>query len=366
MLEQAGYKALFVGGCVRNSLLGVPVADIDLATDAVPQRVLELAEDAGIKAIPTGIDHGTVTLVVDAVPVEVTTFRRDVATDGRRAVVAFSQDVFEDAQRRDFTMNALYCDRTGRVLDPLGGLPDLEARRLRFVGEARDRVAEDYLRILRFFRFHAYYGGDGMDAVALDACAWGAEGLNRVSAERIGSEMLKLLAAPDPTPSLAAMVHTGVLPRVLPGARAEGVGPLVHLYPVTDAILRLAALGGQDPDTKLRLSRVEAQRLEAIVSAAASSAELEELAYRYGAKDGLAALALRLSGLESPMPADAEARAQAASEAVFPIKARDLMPALSGAALGAQLKSLEEDWIASGFSLSRKELMARVETPDLP
>jgi poly(A) polymerase len=165
-LEAAGYRALFVGGCVRNALLGVSVADVDIATDARPETVTRLAEAAGLRVVPTGIEHGTVTVIAGGVPHEVTTFRRDVETDGRRAVVAFAQDVAEDAARRDFTMNALYADLRGNVIDPLSGLPDLVARRLRFVGDAHQRIREDYLRILRFFRFHAHYGDpdQGMDA----------------------------------------------------------------------------------------------------------------------------------------------------------------------------------------------------------
>ena len=157
-LEAAGYRALFVGGCVRNAILGVPVADIDLATDATPDVVTRVAEGAGFKVIPTGIDHGTVTVVASGLPHEVTTFRRDVETDGRRAVVAFSTRIEEDASRRDLTMNALYADATGLVIDPLGGLADTLARRVRFVGDPETRIREDYLRILRFFRFHAAYG----------------------------------------------------------------------------------------------------------------------------------------------------------------------------------------------------------------
>jgi len=157
-LTEGGAQALFVGGCVRNALLGAPVSDIDITTDAHPERVMALAAAAGIKAVPTGIAHGTVTLVANSIPHEVTTFRRDVETDGRRAVVAFSDSIHEDAARRDFTMNALYARPDGTVLDPLDGLPDLQARRVRFIGDATDRIREDYLRSLRYFRFHAWYG----------------------------------------------------------------------------------------------------------------------------------------------------------------------------------------------------------------
>ena len=210
-IEGAGHQALFVGGCVRNALLGRPVSDIDIATDADPHTVSDIAEKAGFKVAPTGIDHGTVTVIAQGIPHEVTTFRQDIETDGRRAVVAYSPHIEDDAARRDFTMNALYARRDGTVIDPLGGLPDLLARRLRFVGDADARIREDYLRILRFFRFHAIYGDPegGIDAEGLAACARHAPAISGLSAERIGAEMRKLLAAEDPAPSVAAMERAG-------------------------------------------------------------------------------------------------------------------------------------------------------------
>jgi len=212
-LASGGQRAFFVGGCVRNALLGVPVGDIDIATDAAPETVMALAEKAGLKPVPTGMDHGTITVVSSGVPHEVTTFRADTETDGRRAKVVFGQSIEADARRRDFTMNALYAAPDGAVIDPLGGLPDLCARRVRFVGEAGERIREDYLRILRFFRFHACYGDPegGLDAEGLAACAAARDGLVTLSHERIGAEMRKLLAARDPAPSVAAMQAAGVL-----------------------------------------------------------------------------------------------------------------------------------------------------------
>ena len=205
VLNSAGYQAYFVGGCVRNDLLGAAISDIDLATDARPQMVMELAEKAGLHAVPTGVEHGTVTIVSDGLVCEVTTFRKDIETDGRRAVVHFSEAIEDDAKRRDFTMNALYANAAGEVLDPLNGLPDLIKRRVRFIENADERIREDYLRILRFFRFHAWYGDPdaGLDAEGLAAVAANQAGLETLSRERIGHEMLKLLAAPDPAPAMA-------------------------------------------------------------------------------------------------------------------------------------------------------------------
>jgi poly(A) polymerase len=219
-LEGGGARAWFVGGCVRDGLLGLEAGDIDIATDAPPDRVTRLVEDAGLRAVPTGADHGTVTVVADHFPVEVTTLRRDVATDGRRATVAFTDRIEEDAERRDFTVNALYATRRGEVLDPVEqGLDDLRARRIRFIGYPHDRIREDYLRILRFFRFHAWYAdpGQGMDADGLAASAELAEGIDRLAKERIGMEMRKLLPRPiRPLPS--RRWRAGILMRVLPGA----------------------------------------------------------------------------------------------------------------------------------------------------
>ncbi len=230
-LTGSGHQALFVGGCVRNALLGRPVADIDIATDATPEEVMALAGAAGLHPVPTGIAHGTVTVVAEGRPFEVTTFRRDVETFGRRAVVAYTRDIAEDAARRDFTMNALYAGPDGTVVDPLGGLPDLLARRVRFVGDPAARIAEDYLRILRFFRIHAWYGdpASGLDADGLAACAAAQAGLARLSRERVGAETAKLLAAADPAPAVAAMAAAGILARVLPGADATPLAALVHL-----------------------------------------------------------------------------------------------------------------------------------------
>lgn len=247
LLGDAGHAVFAVGGCVRNTLLGAPVQDIDLSTSAQPEVVMKLAEAAGLRAVPTGIEHGTVTVIAGDEPYEITTFRRDVDTDGRRAVVAFSDSIEEDALRRDFTMNALYADAAGVVHDPVGGLPDLEARRIRFIEDADQRIREDYLRSLRYFRFCAWYGdpADGYDTDALDAIARNLGGLGTLSRERVGSEVLKLLTAPDPAPAVAVMRATGVLGQILPGADDTGLAPLVGMEAelVADPIRRLAVLG---------------------------------------------------------------------------------------------------------------------------
>ncbi len=231
MLANAGYECYFVGGCVRNALLDVPVNDIDISTNALPEIVTKLAEAGGLKTIPTGIDHGTVTVISGRTPFEITTYRRDLKTDGRHAVVAFANTIKEDALRRDFTMNALYADASGAVVDPLNAMPDLNARRIRFIEDADQRIKEDYLRIMRFFRFHAWYGdvNQGLDVVGLAASAANLAGLETISKERIGAELIKLLSAPDPAPSIASMAACGVLNAILPGSDAKHLSVLVHL-----------------------------------------------------------------------------------------------------------------------------------------
>jgi poly(A) polymerase len=366
-LEAGGYRAFFVGGCVRNALLREKVTDVDISTDAVPEEVIRLAKAAGLNPVPTGIEHGTITVVSGGEGHEVTTFRRDVETDGRRAVVAFSTDIADDARRRDFTMNALYADRTGVVIDPLGlGLADLAARRIRFIEDAEARIREDYLRILRFFRFHAWYGHpeDGIDPETLAPIAMNLAGIDSLSRERVGHEMRRLLEARDPAPSLAAMAACGVLGRVLPGADPRFVAPLVHaeeqLAIKPDAMRRLAALGGEEPAEALKLSKAEARRLDELVKAVASGAQVAELGYRHTEEAAVDAALLRAAfgGVDPDPKATDEARRGAAAR--FPVAAADLMPRLQGAALGQALKALEADWIASGFALSREDLLARL------
>lgn len=356
VLTDAGYQAWFVGGCVRNDLLGAPVADLDLCTDAVPEVIIRLAKAAGLKVIPTGIDHGTVTVIAGGTPFEITTFRRDVATDGRRAIVAFADNMRDDARRRDFTMNALYAGPDGVVVDPLGGLPDLFARRVRFIEDADRRIREDYLRILRFFRFHAWYGADGIDAEGLAACAANVDGLQSLSRERVTAELLKLLAAPNPSPALASMAATGALAQILPGADAAPLAVLVHIENMvgldSSPIRRLGVLGG-DPAHVLRLSKRDVLALERMTS----DLPLDALAYQAGADAAINKAAVTAAALGVELDAGVVARARFAATQVFPLQAADLMPELQGSALGKALKLAEDRWIASGFSLTKAALL---------
>jgi len=382
-LDGEGRSTRIVGGAVRDALIGRPVTDADLATIFPPAEVVARAEAAGMKTVPTGIEHGTVTVIADGRPFQVTTLRRDIKTDGRRAIVHFTTDWKADASRRDFTMNALYCDVAGAVLDPLGGLADLGEHRVRFIGRAEDRIREDFLRILRFFRFFAWYGGGRPDSDGLKACARLKAGIATLSAERVWAELKRLLKAPDPSRALLWMRTTEVLAKTLPESwgidaihrliaaeQAEGWSPNALLR--LEAILpphraRIEALA-----ERLRLSRAEAMRLLAWADAAEpnpdwSPAHLAQVLYRSGSR-GLQdrvrhALAREIA--EGHLEAAAELRRMAAfaetwEKPVFPLSGKDLVAAgvEPGPAVGERLRALEERWIASGFSLTREMLLA--------
>lgn len=363
MIAGAGYNVFFVGGCVRNALLGEPDSDVDMSTNALPERVMALADAAGLKAIPTGIDHGTVTVLCGESVFEVTTFRRDVATDGRRAVVAFSNDISDDARRRDFTMNALYATPEGRLVDPLGGLDDLLARKVRFIEDASARIQEDYLRILRFFRFSAWYSRQetGFDPDALAAIAANTAGLETLSAERVGQEMTKLLSAPNPVPAVAVMKQTNVLTTILPGSDDKWLAVMVHaeqhLGITPNWLGRLAALGGEGAGDRFRLSKSDARELQQLCEVGFAGPPLTEVAYRHGAPIAKQALLLRAALAEVLPDASGLDILEQVGQATFPVRAADLMPDITGPALGARLTKLENEWIASEFKMTKQELL---------
>lgn len=361
LLEGAGHQALAVGGCVRNALLGLPVGDVDIATDARPETVSGVAESAGLRTVPTGIAHGTVTVVAEGIGYEVTTFRHDAETFGRHARVVFGAALEQDAARRDFTMNALYAQADGTVIDPLGGLPDVLARRLRFVGEAEARIQEDALRILRFFRFLAQYGDprQGLDADALAACAQNSTLLETLSRERITAELRKLLAAPDPAPAVAAMATSGVLRHALPGAMPQALAVLVHLEGGDPGpwLRRLAVLGSAGG---LRLSNAEARNLGLLRDAFSSADTPAALGWQLGTALAADAILGRAALLEIQPPADWREELARGAAADFPLKPADLMPALQGPALGAALKSAQAHWLAQDLRPDRAHLLARL------
>ena len=368
-------NARFVGGVVRNALLGLDVSDIDIATPLTPDEVTRRLAAAGLKAVPTGIEHGTVTAVADGKPFEITTLRRDVETDGRRAVVAFSSDWAEDAQRRDFTMNALSAAPDGEVFDTVGGVEDLGAGRVRFVGDAATRIAEDYLRILRLFRFHAWYGKGEMDDVALQASEALKAGLQSLSVERVQKEMLRLLEAENPVPTLRVMAATGILAEIFP--RPLNLARLEHLVAVDrdnffapDAVLRLAALGAGET---LKLSNAQAERLEDLGTAREkivsylSIKDVRRLLYRLGPKRFKDRVFLKWA--EDPKGSNAIqwrallAMADAWRKPVFPLTGSNVMNAgvPHGPLVGRVLAEVEEWWIESDFTDDEFSLAERLK-----
>lgn len=391
VLSEGGEKARIAGGAVRNALLGEAVADIDIATTTTPEETTRRVEAAGYRAVPTGAEHGTITVIAGHRPYEVTTLRADVETDGRRARVVFGRDWKADAERRDFTINGLYAEADGTVVDLVGGLADLEARRLRFIGDAGTRIREDYLRILRFFRFFAWYGDGRPDTEGLMASARLKEGLDRLSAERVWAELKKLLAAPDPSRALLWMRQSGVLTRVLPESERWGIDAVHGLVKAekdlgwpADAMLRLEAIVPPDAERmaaladRLKLSKAESARLAEwslarTIAPDTTEGTLARLLYR-GDRQALAdRLTLDLAAARARAVTHTEDLVKAAgyarllkflgrwSKPAFPLRGADVIAlgAKPGPQMGALLAQLELDWIESGFGLDREELLSR-------
>ena len=374
-LCEGGGSTRFVGGCVRDTLRGAPVKDIDLATPLPPESVRERVEAAGFRAIPTGIAHGTVTVAAAGRGFEVTTLRRDVKTDGRRAEVAFTDDWIADAARRDFTVNAMSLAPDGALYDPFGGRADLAAGRVRFVGDARRRIGEDYLRILRFFRFFAWLGRLPPDSEALAACAALAEGVERLSGERVRAETLKLLAAPDPLPALDLAAGAGVLRRVLPRPRPdwrERLGRLTELEgDAGDPVRRLAATVADDAPAlarRLRLSRTQAERLAALAAPQYAVFGLDARGARRALRGvgaeryrDLALLAWADAGSDEGLQ-DALAVADAWRPVSLPVKGRDAtaLGVPPGPRVGALLREVDAWWEAGDYRAGRGETLARL------
>ena len=392
-LEAEGAEVRFVGGCVRNALLGLPVADVDIATADPPEKVIGLLEAAGLKAVPTGVAHGTVTAVADHKPFEVTTLRVDVETFGRHARVAFTDDWQADAARRDLTMNALSCRPDGTLFDYFGGLDDLRAGRIRFVGDARARIEEDYLRLLRFFRFQALYGKVPADPAVLDIAEALAPGLKRLSGERVRDELLKTLRAGDPVPVLEIMIARQVLDAVLPEELGIGVlAALITIEPrdageAPDAVRRLAALLRPERRAalavagRLRLSNAERDRL-VLLAEGEDYLKVDAAVFDHGIEDGGCALrrllyrlgpenlrdvvlldfARRRAAGEAParaILARALAEADAWTIPRFPLKGRDLLAlgVAHGPEVGDLLARVEAWWVEQDFRPSRKDCL---------
>jgi len=384
VIEALDGNARFVGGVVRNALLGEAVGDIDIATPLLPDDVTRRLKAAGLDAIPTGIEHGTVTAVSSGKPYEITTLRRDISTDGRRAVVAFTTDWVEDAQRRDFTMNALYATADGEIADYVGGVADLTYGRVRFVGDPSARIREDYLRILRLFRFHAWYGKGDLDAEALQAVAAEKAGLAKLSGERIAKEMLRLLEAENPAPVLRMMAAAGILAEIFPVtvniARLEKLAGLdAHNFFAPDAVLRLAALLPDDASAaravaeRWKLSNADRVRLEEVLGGREkivsylSIREVRKLLYLIGPKAFRDRVSLRWA--EDTKESNSIqwrallALADAWVRPDFPLTGRDVMAAgvPEGPLVGRVLSEVESWWIDADFTEDEFSLAERLK-----
>ncbi len=392
-LNRDGGEVRVVGGAVRNTLLGTKVSDVDLATTHLPEETVRLAKEAGFKPVPTGIEHGTITVVVQGQPFEVTTLRKDIETNGRHAKVAFGTDWKTDAERRDFTINALYATADGDVIDYVGGLADVETKTLRFIGDAEERIREDYLRILRFFRFFAWYGSGRPETDGLRASARLKDGLNQLSAERVWSELKKLLSAPDPSRAMLWMRQSGVLNIILPESEKWGIDAIHGLVRAetdldwqVDALLRLESIVPPDAarmtelGKRLKMSNAERARLEAWARADAIKSEtseqaLKKLVYRGSSQAVADRIRLAYASARQEAAASDEAMIRAGGYSrlldavekyeplVFPVTGGDLLSLgiEKGPGLGEALRGLETLWIDSGFSLDREALLDKLD-----
>lgn len=390
VIEGAGGELRVNGGAVRNALMGHevnPANAVDLSTTLVPQRIMEVLEAAGIKAVPTGIEHGTVTAIIDRAAFEITTLRQDVETDGRRAIVSFGTDWEADAKRRDFTMNALYCGRDGTLFDPLGGYRDVTSGTVRFIGDADARILEDRLRILRFFRFFAWYGWGRPDADSLKACARHKNELGLLSAERLWQETKKTLAAPDPSRALLWMRQSGVLTALLPETEKWGIDAIHGLIEAEkelawkpDPLLRLMAIippRAERTDLlakRLKLSNSEQARLsqwaEASSALPGSGKEVRKAVHANGnaaVADALAIAIARTTDDDNRRDSLAGLHKIAKSwrPPAFPVSGKDLaaLGHKSGPQMGKQLATLEGRWVDSDFTFTRDELLSLAEKP---
>ena len=366
ILLSGGHQAFFVGGCVRNTLFGFNATDIDISTNATPKRVMELMNKAGLKTIPTGIDYGTVTVVADKQNYEITTFRKDIETDGRRAKVKFSGSVFEDAKRRDFSINAIYSEQDGTILDPLNIIADITDKRIKFIGDPYSRIKEDYLRILRFFRFLALYGReDESHKKEIAAINDLRDGLDRISVERKSDEILKLFAAPNPKYSVFLMETAGINSKIFDNYDYDSLDNLKKLEDRVEvspsATRRLAAYTNDNLKSQLRFSNKIAKAHKVLREEAISKKDAAELSYRYNDKVALDIILVRSSLNSTEFVDSVFSRIKLGSAAKFPIKSVDLVEYFSGQKLGEMLSCLEQKWIESDFTLNKEMLMSTIK-----
>lgn len=364
LYKNFGYQVLFVGGCVRNTILKMPVTDIDLATDAQPEEIIKIAKENNIRFVPTGLAHGTITLIIDNKNYQITTFRTDFDHDGRYAKVEFTESLLLDASRRDLTINALYCNHVGEVIDPLNGLNDIKKQKIKFIGNPNERIKEDNLRILRFFRFQAIYGNKNLeiDSIALEACHNHKSKLAALSKERITSELRKILSAPNPLEVIIKMNETGVLNELFQKVSIDSL----EAYLKTEKkfkininwLGRLLSLQVTQEEESLKLTRCEFKFLKQTKSAIENQIHVLEFSYYNGVENGKIYSILQNFRHNIILSKNLLNQINSLATKRFPITAKDLMPEISGKKLGEALRSLEDRWIKSNFTLSKKELLA--------
>ena len=364
LYKNFGYQVLFVGGCVRNTILKMPVTDIDLATDAQPEEIIKIAKENNIRFVPTGLAHGTITLIIDNKNYQITTFRTDFDHDGRYAKVEFTESLLLDASRRDLTINALYCNHVGEVIDPLNGLDDIKKQKIKFIGNPNERIKEDNLRILRFFRFQAIYGNKNLeiDSIALEACHNHKSKLAALSKERITSELRKILSAPNPLEVIIKMNETGVLNELFQNVSIDSL----EAYLKTEEkfkininwLGRLLSLQVTQEEESLKLTRCEFKFLKQTKSAIENQIHVLEFSYYNGVENGKIYSILQNFRHNNILNKNLLNQINSLATKKFPITAKDLMPEIRGKKLGEALRSLEDRWIKSNFTLSKKDLLA--------
>jgi poly(A) polymerase len=359
-----GHQALFVGGCVRNSILKVPVTDIDMATDALPETIIKISKENNFKFILTGLTHGTITIIIDKIAYQITTFRSDIANDGRYAKVEFTTSLLLDASRRDLTINALYCDSYGKVIDPLNVLEDLNNRIIKFIGDPNKRIAEDYLRILRFFRFQAIYGNEMLeiDVPALAACREHKSKLATLSKERITSELRKLFLSNNPTRTIIKMIDTGILNQLFDNCSINSFISYIEAekkYKIEiNWIGRLLSLQGSNIEEVLTLTRRELKMIKYTKKAIEQNVPIFEFSYYNGMEYGIMYLLLQHGMKKTTLNKILINKVSSIVTRKFPVTAKDLMPKLKGKKLGDELKKLESQWIESDFTLNKNQLLS--------
>ncbi len=355
ILKKADHNAYLVGGCVRNSILNFPVNDIDISTDARPEETLDLFNIGSFKAAPTGFSHGTVTVVSEGIPYQITTMRSDQNTDGRHADVSFSDNITKDAERRDFTINALYADPTGKIIDPIGGLKDFQPLRIKFIGNANNRIQEDYLRILRFFRFHAQFADlvADFERDALDAIKDNQNGLKFLSKERVWNELQKILLSKNPSRALSEMSKIGVLEKVLIDRGIKSIKNLISIEQKMgiepEAIRRLLAITRNTEITSLNLSRKEVKKFSLLKSLLEKKFDPAELVYQFNKEIAQSVLAISTFNQGEKLKLSDVKKIEKACLYPCPISGAHLTKYMSGADVGIKLKEAQRAWIKSNF-----------------